>query len=172
MFKFQIIGGSVYSAVWGFSIDFVPYPSGRKLVWKRSAQKARFDLCIDPIDEEGLPPQWCSFSYPRKQGRCESSARAAFEAGREYFRDFRTPADLCILFGKRSRMKFRRFSLSNYGQTDLAWGLALLAAGDEREGQIHIDEYCRRFEIDPKMSILQKAMMEARASAHGAGAAR
>jgi hypothetical protein len=69
IFEFQPLKGLSYSARWGFLLDFVPIKKGGCLRWKRTAKTAQFDLCIDPIDIEGGPRDWCSvslFSFPGK----------------------------------------------------------------------------------------------------------
>lgn len=64
-------------------------------------------------------------------------------------------------------MTFSRFSLANYVQTDLAWGLALLACGHEAHGCQHIDKFCDDFGIDSEAGIIQKSYVEARSIALG-----
>ncbi|MCX5512439.1 hypothetical protein [Kaistia algarum] len=55
--EFQAYRGEHYSARWGFSVDFVPRLTKGGLAWKRTSASARFDLCIDPIDVEGIIPK-------------------------------------------------------------------------------------------------------------------
>lgn len=69
--------------------------------------------------------------------------------------------DLLDLFRRRSEMTFRRFGPDNYVQTDLAWGLLQLAAGETAEGSERLSQFCERFEIDPNTAILTKARTEA-----------
>ncbi len=64
-------------------------------------------------------------------------------------------------------MQFRRFSLQNYAQTDLAWGLLLLATGKAEEGYRRLANFCESFEIDRSTAILQKAVAEASAVSVG-----
>ncbi|MGZ9721378.1 hypothetical protein, partial [Rhizobium miluonense] len=58
-------------------------------------------------------------------------------------------------------LKFRRFGLANYIQTDIAWGLLQLAAGEAAEGSDRLARFCKAFEIDPNSPILTKARAEA-----------
>jgi hypothetical protein len=45
--------------------------------------------------------------------------------------------DIVTIFRERAAMRFRRFSLENYFQTHLAWGLSLIAVGiSERASSI------------------------------------
>jgi hypothetical protein len=132
------------------------------LSWKRSASKAEFDICIDPIDDFGHVPSWCSFSRTAPQSQREKIGCAAFDAAHKDFLGVASMEDICTFFQSRSEMKFLRFSLSNYVQTELAWGLALLACGDEGEGQRHIAKFCDDFGVDPSTPALRKASTEAR----------
>ena len=68
------------------------------------------------------------------------------------------------LFDERARMSFERFSLENYTQTHLAWGLALIAVGKQVEGESHILEFCERFGVEWSDPLLLKA--EAAASGY------
>ena len=58
-------------------------------------------------------------------------------------------------------MRFQRFSLENYVQTHLAWGLALVATGKAADGETHIKLHCERFGIDRDAPLLRRAETEA-----------
>jgi hypothetical protein len=62
-------------------------------------------------------------------------------------------------------MQFQRFSLENYVQTDLAWGLVLVALGQTDRGQRQLDAFCEQFAVAPETAILAKAKAEAAAIA-------
>jgi hypothetical protein len=162
LFHFEALKGLTLSARWGFSVDFVPLLSGRKLVWKKTIRSATFDLCFDPIDKEGRVPDWCSFARDASPASIAKTARTAFDMAAKDFARVDTVADICTLFDERSRIKFARFSLSNYVQTDLAWGLALLACGEEARGEEHISKFCRAFDIDPDTRLVRMSAAEAR----------
>jgi hypothetical protein len=68
IFEFQALKGATYSARLGLSLDFVPLWHADGLRWKRTAKTANFDLCIDPIDQYGGRPDWCSYSRPIRPG--------------------------------------------------------------------------------------------------------
>src|SRR5271165_3649988 len=53
IFEFQARKGDRYAACWGFSLDFVPIRRNGRLQWKRTSKSAAFDLCIDPINQDG-----------------------------------------------------------------------------------------------------------------------
>lgn len=168
---FQAMKGATYSGRWGFSVDFVPVLSGlsnsvRRLASKRTAKAAAFDLCLDPIDSADRVPKWCSFDWltPNPKRIAEVGA-AVFESA---FRDFdriTNLRDLRALFHQRSKMKFIRFSLFNYTQTDLCWGLVCIACGDEHEGMSRIEAFCARFSVDLQSKTLLKAIETARGDA-------
>jgi hypothetical protein len=163
LFEFQPIKGDVYSARWGFSLDFVPIQRAEKLAWKRTAKTARFDLSIDPIDSEGRPRRWfsvCRSAYPAKKYDWDSFVRTVKDTAKGARPDFNrvnSIEDIVAIFRERSTMKFNRFSLENYIQTHIAWGLSLIAIGEPDEGEKHLQNYCARFSIDRNDRILRQA---------------
>jgi len=163
LFEFQPIKGDVYSARWGFSLDFVPIQRAEKLAWKRTAKTARFDLSIDPIDSEGRPGEWhsvCRFIYPAKKydwGKLVRIVKDTAKGARPDFNRVNSIEDIVTIFRERSTMKFKRFSLDNYVQTHIAWGLALIAIGAPEEGEKHLQTYCAIFSIDRNDRILRQA---------------
>lgn len=162
IFEFESLKGATYSARWGFSVDFVPLLAGRRLSLKQSSSKAQLDLCIDPIDDLGSVPDWCSFLRSSSSKHRRNVALAAFTEAKKDFEAIASVNDICTQFDIRSKMTFRRFALSNYIQTDLAWGLCLVACGDEEAAQSHIHKFCKSFEIDRDTPALLKALANAR----------
>lgn len=157
------IKGGQYSARWGFSVDFVPVLRSDRLAWKRTSSTADFDICIDPIDPEGAVPRWCSFSGDDSARHIREMSRRVRENAAKDFADVQSLADLLHLFERRSRMTFRRFSLDNYAQADLAWGLIEIAVGRQQAGQAHLSRFCTRYGVDPAAPILAKATANAKA---------
>jgi hypothetical protein len=144
IFEFQALKGATYSARWGFSLDFVPVLQNRRLRWKRTPKSIAFDLHIEP--------------------GAKQIARVVADATRAARRDFArvdSIADLISIFDERAQMTFGRFSLENYVQTHIAWGLGLVAIGKSAEGEAHISLFCKHFGIDRKDSVLRKAEDEA-----------
>jgi hypothetical protein len=165
MFEFAPLKGGTYSARWGFSIDFVPKLQGSSLKWKRTLRSVEFDLCIDPIDETGTVLQGNSLcplhqnSIDPQQLRlitCNCIERACAD-----FQSIAALSDLISLYEKRSRVRFRRFGLHNYIQTELAWGLSLIAIGNRPDGELHIKTFCEKFSVNAADQILQAAILEA-----------
>ncbi|GGG32194.1 hypothetical protein GCM10010964_20180 [Caldovatus sediminis] len=173
VFEIQALKGNRFSARWGFSLDFVPACRNRRLRWKGTDGAADFDLCIDPIDEAGSVPDWCSFSDPSATWRGASKlARVASEAVAAARKDSDavcSPRDVVRLFERRSTMRFARFGLDDYVQTHLAWGLALIAAGRPAEAEPHISRFCDEFGIARGDPLLAKAAAMASAAATGGG---
>lgn len=159
--EFQAMKGAQYSARWGFSVDCVPRLQGKRLAWKRTARTAVFDLCINPIDVEGYVPDWCSFTSDVQINRIRKIAQTVRKDASRDLARINTLYDLRELFQRRAAMKFRRFGLANYVQTDLAWGLLQLATGEVEGGNKRIAAFCERFGVDPAAAILAKAKQEA-----------
>jgi hypothetical protein len=168
IFEFQALRGGIYSGRWGVSLDFVPMLHGERLRWKRTATTADFDLCIDPIDEYGAPPDWCSFSrstLPREGRMMALAVSAATQAAKLDFSRANSILDVVAMFGERAATRFQRFSLENYTQTHLAWGLSLIAVDDLTEGERHLELFCARFSIDPHDRMIRQAIFAAQNAA-------
>jgi hypothetical protein len=167
IFEFQPLKGEQYSGRWGFSLDFVPILKNGKLRWKRTSRSATFDLCIDPIDTEGGPRDWCSLSrfiYPSKTydwSRVWRTVKATTQAARTDFSRGNSIDKVASIFRERSTMRSRRFLLENYPQTHIAWGLCLIALGRLAEGETHLEKYCCQFSVDRHDRILDQAVQEA-----------
>jgi hypothetical protein len=162
IFEFQALKGATYSARWGFSLDFVPVIRNGRATWKRTSKSAEFDLCIDPVDELGAPAAWCSFV--QEEIKTAAFIRIAATASRAARRDFdrvESINDVVAIFSERASMSFRRFSLENYIQTHLAWGLGLIAVGESKRGAEHVKEFCERQGLDRELPSIRKAEHEA-----------
>lgn len=167
IFHVQSIKGFRYSARWGFSLDRVPLYRTKNFRWKRTNKTCDFDLCIDPIDESGTVPEWCSFVHAPSERVVDAAGlsgvvsetwrRASFDFDRVH-----TISDLCDSFKERSQLKCKRFSLENYVQTHLAWGLALCLLGRDVEADRHLDAFCRQYGVDCKNPFLLEAIEGAR----------
>ena len=142
IFELHALKGSIYSARWGLSLDFVPLWRADKFRWKRTSRAADFDLCIDPIDQNGVPLSRHSFCRPFR-GRADTArmalvAKESTRAAKLDFNRANSISDVVAMFQDRATMRFRRFSPENYTQTHLAWGLSLIALGEAAEGERHL----------------------------------
>jgi hypothetical protein len=151
-----------YRHPWGVSLDFVPILRAGQLCWKRTSKTAAFDLCIDPIDNRGERQEWCSISgyFPRKTHESSNvtlAVKRSARAARQELERIKSIADVAEFFHQRSNVQFRRFSLENYVQTHLAWGLCLLALGKRKEGEHHLEKYCAQFGVDRNDRVLRQA---------------
>lgn len=169
IFEFQRLKGDIVSPRWGVSIDFVPSLLGSRLVWKKHAGKAIFDLCIDPIDVSGEIPQQLSFRLQDSASCIEKAAAAAIEHAIRDWSNLSSLPDIVQCFEGRSKQKFVRFSQSDYCQTNLAWGLALAASGRADLGRRHIMDFCRDFVVPQNNTVLEAAWKDAISIAGGHG---
>ena len=166
IFEFQALKGDGFSPRWGFSLDFVPILRNGRLRWKRTSKSAAFDLRIDPIDLEAGAPDWCSFSrfiFPHKAYDWSKVTRVVQNSIRAARRDFdrvNSIDDIAAIFCERSTMKFQRFTLENYVQTNIAWGLCLIGLGQWNEGEAHLENYCNEFSVERHDRILDQAIQE------------
>jgi hypothetical protein len=166
IFEFQTLKGATYSARWGFSLDFVPIVRGGHLRWKRTSKSAAFDLCIDPVDEfDSVPDSHSLVNIPGYMvSGFEDIVRVVAGTTMRARGDFErvdSLDDLVSIFRQRARMRFERFSLDNYVQTHIAWGLALVAIGKAKEGEAHIRLFCEEYDIAQNDAVLCKAQAEA-----------
>jgi hypothetical protein len=172
IFEFQALKGATYSARLGLSLDFVPLWHADGLRWKRTAKTANFDLCIDPIDQYGGRPDWCSYSRPIWPGevanfpRMAAAVKESTRAAKLDFSRANSISDIVAMFQERAAMRFRRFSLENYTQTHIAWGLSLVAVGEATEGKRHLELFCASFSIDRNDRMLRQALLAAENAAH------
>jgi len=166
LFEFQSLKGAGYSARWGYSLDFVPIRSNGRLRWKRTARAAQFDLCVDPLDTDGSHDRYrlSRFIFPLKTydwDRLARIVRCATRAAREDFNRVDSLENIVAIFEERSATAFKRFSLNNYLQTHIAWGLCLLAIGKPDEAEGHLRTYCTQQSLDRNDPILRRAEQEA-----------
>ncbi|MCE4222902.1 hypothetical protein HCU64_03985 [Methylobacterium sp. C25] len=162
LFEFQALKGNQYSARWGFSVDFVPrlHNNGR-LAWKRTAGTAFFDLTIDPLDAATSKAALCLLSRDDSLRRVEARMGGVRRAASADLSSVVAVEDLLALFRRRAALANHRFSLANYVQTDLAWGLLLWATGHGAEGSERLSRWCVQFGIDPEAPILRQAREDA-----------
>ena len=174
IFEYQAMR-SVYCARWGFSLSFAPRLNlgpmmrNRRFQWKRTLKSAFPDLVIDPIDETGKVDEGAFrisgsvFCQAPKRPEVVATARSAVQRAMHDFGRVRSLSDFIALFEERSRMTFQRFDLESYVATHLAWGLALIALGDEDQGHVHLQKFCATFDADPNDRFIQKAIADAKA---------
>jgi hypothetical protein len=163
-FEFQVMKGDLYSARWGFDLEFCPKLSGQKLVWKRSLKQAQIDLALDPIDESGDVEAWHSIARSESNRKvAERVVETCWTRALPELEAVATIEQLVALFGRRSGMRFQRFSLSNYVATDICWGLALHALGEAGRAEDHLQNFRTDYGITQEDRLLNKAIEEARA---------
>lgn len=160
IFEFQALKGNSYSARWGFSLDFVPLWRADSFRWKRTAKTADFDLCIDPIDQRG-GPRPIPLHDVADFTRITLAVRQATGAAKLDFDRAHSISDVVAMFQDRAAMRFRRFSLENYTQTHLAWGLSLIALGEILDGERHLALFCARFSAERNDRMMRQAVSAA-----------
>ncbi|MDQ1129593.1 hypothetical protein QE381_001721 [Microbacterium sp. SORGH_AS 888] len=149
----------------------MPFPRSwsPRPTWKRTAKSADFDLVIDPVDEEGNVPSWCTLTSATTPRAARTVATEAWRRAQHDFAQVVTPEDLRMLFVRRSEMTFRRFGLDHYMQTDIARGLLEISLGREAEGEARLRRFCERFDVDIEDRILRAAVSDARLRARENG---
>jgi hypothetical protein len=165
IFEIQALKGASYSARWGFSLDFVPLYRGRRFKWKRTDKGAEFDICIDPVDESGDVPGWCSFScLPPSRHLAAAVSEVATRSIATALTDFdevASPGDIVRIFERRSMQVFKRFGPDNYVQTHLAWALCLAAIGPSESSDDHLLRFCEDMHVSRDDHFLIRALAAA-----------
>jgi len=145
----------------------VPIQRNGRLHWKRTSKSATFDLCIDPINQDGRADRSTvsRFIFPAKTydwNRATHTMKNTAQLARADYSRVKSVADIVAIFRERSSMRFRQFSLESYTQTHIAWGLALLAIGDAEEGERHLRLYCEQFSVDRNERKIREAELLAK----------
>lgn len=161
--EFQAIKGAQYSARWGFGVDFVPKVRGGRPSWKRTAKSADFDVTIDPIDDSGSVPRWCSIVATDSGRHVDAVARDVWSKASQDFSRVVAVADLFDVMNARATMTFRRFGPHDYVQTDLTRALLQIAVGDIDKGMALVGTFRERFDISQDHPVLIGAIAHARA---------
>jgi hypothetical protein len=156
--------GAIYSVCWGVSLDFVPLYRSNKFRWKQTPLGCAYDLCIDPID---LGHRWSSFVFnPGVQTSTRFDLRQVADVSlTSALKDFdraQTLLEVDHLYAERKRMRFVRFSLENYVQSYLGWGLTLHVLGRESEAESNLALFCARHGASPNDRMLLVAKEQAR----------
>lgn len=157
IFQFQTMKGATLSAIWGVSCDFVPSASSKRLRWKRTAKTAHCDITIDPVDTAGFIHDRYSLFHNDDDAWIAKVAIASLKSAMLDWARLGTLPDLVSDFQTRSAKEAKRFGLDNYVQTELAWGLMLLALGERQQGEIRLASFCSRFGVLPNDPLLLKA---------------
>lgn len=164
--------GAIYTVRWGISVDFVPWFTSWQFSSKRTVKAARIDLVLNPLGENTNHPNWCSFGgfglgiyglRPATQADVDDALFAAMAVAEVEFDRVNSLEDLANTFATRSKADIRTaFHPHFHSHTDLCWGLVLHAIGRTKEGNKHLDRFCKRLKFDRNLPYLEKAVTTAR----------
>lgn len=168
IFGLMPLKGGSYVGYWGFALDFVPVPQKTRFAWKRGKKDTRTDLCIRTIDDPrfksmfSASPENYSFTHiPAYKtptlNQLLKIASCTSELARRDFERVNSVDDIVGMFEERSQMDIQGWPLSMYVQTDIAWGLALVATGDSKRGEEHITKFCDQFRLRRDDPVLLRA---------------
>jgi hypothetical protein len=163
LFNVAPLKGASYSVRWGFSLDFVPLMWTKPPRWKRTNKSAHFDLVIEPLDQGSE-----EFVFHHLPGYDEVErttiqriAQASIQRALSDFDAVKGIEDIPRMFTKVSMLPAKRFSLDNYTQAHLAWGITLLRLGEVDKGHALVARACALHRIDGAHPILARAMAPA-----------
>jgi hypothetical protein len=160
--EYQALKGASYGPRWGVSLDFAPVLHSNSLAWKRTDKSAEPDLILDPLDAGSrtwLVSRSSGEGAPSRR-ELRSAARTAAAAAHAALADLRGLGGLEQViagFERGSAAPAVRFSLDDYVQADLAWGLAQVAVGDRVRGEARLARFCERFEVERDDPLLRTA---------------
>lgn len=138
LFELQLLKGACLKACWGFSLDFVPHITGRKVRWHRSDKAAMLDVIIDPR----------TFPQPSYLHRAERFCtelsgilpQAVATAKRDWIRGSTYEGMLHIIREIREQHT-NCFEYRNYTQLPLAFAFLSAKVGNMELAEQELDEY-------------------------------
>ena len=145
LLEIQSLKGGVLSPRWGFSLDYVPHVSGSSIRWHRTAKSAIFDVCFDPIDENGpeARSRYISRLYGATQARKQAKRvqKKTLQEASGFWQRSSTLAELPQVFEFMKARPATRFGFYNYVQHPLAYAFTLARLGEEQQAREELGRY-------------------------------
>ena len=161
LFCYAQLRGGALAPQWGFSLDFVPHLSGKKIKWHKTEKSALFDAFVDGQGTElNLSYMWgVSGLLEQMQPRVEAAIRAAtalWAKGRTY------PELYALVEELRSKP-----GSELYTQLPIANAMCLARSGREAEGLRDLQYFIQRFDLDEQCATsVRRVFDDALASAN------
>ena len=166
LFELQPLKHGTPVPIWGFSLDFVPHLSGRRLLrWHRTPKSARFDLRYDPMDYAKTTFGWTvreGDEIPVEETR--KSARHLMERvvpmAVAYWDSVQVVGDLPAAFQDKRERPAQRFGFESYVYEVMAEAFVAAALGDPRSREL-FEAWAGTYEVDPVAAERLRERLEA-----------
>lgn len=137
MFVYSQLKGGALAPQWGFSLDFVPHISGKKIAWHRTEKSALFDAFIDGQGQNmNLSYMW---GVPGLVENIEPHVSAALQAATEFWAKGKSRDQV---FGLVEELRAKPGS-QFYAQLPIAAAMCFAFRGREAEGRRELEYYIR-----------------------------
>ena len=168
LFAINPLKGVTYAPSWGFNVNFIPKLCNLgRLKWGRTAKTAKYDLCIDPIDETGTVPADISYVYLSgvqevTDELVKQKGQLAIDRALSDYQKVNGLDDLYRLFKEREGLTYRRFSFYMYIQHNIANPYLMFASGQHEDAEEALAKVIQEYGIDPNDKILKESLEIAR----------
>lgn len=159
IFSIEAIKGLSYIPHWGFSLDFVPHISGKKVRWHRTSKSALYDFRFNPANYDRksfLEGQlrWYILNglYGLKNLQREvniAAPKAVFDAI-ALWDSVKIFSDLLPIFNRQRNNQERFLS---YHQEEIAYAFLLALNGEKTRATDEIDEFIKKHAMDSGCAI-------------------
>jgi hypothetical protein len=140
VFEMRLLKSAGIMANWGFSLDFVPHISGRRICWHRSDRTAMLDVHVDPRGLEKACFLWGAEWLHRDLDRL---VPVAVERAQETWRQGSTWTGMLDILQEIRERKSNRFSFHFYWHLPLTFVFLTAKTGDLASAQAALEEFVR-----------------------------
>jgi len=167
VFEIGLLKGASMIARWGFSLDFAPHLSRRRIAWRRSNRAAQLDVCLDSGRDRAsffYGAEWWSRDMGRLADTAIGQAQETWQRGSTW------PG----MFDLAREIREREINSMFVGfRTQLPLAVMFLTAkvGDLAQARAELDAYVRERELpDAVAAKLAKRLDEVAGARTGGGA--
>jgi hypothetical protein len=135
MFAYVQLKGGAVAPQWGFSLDFVPHLSGKKIAWHRTEKSALFDAFVDGQGPKlNLSYMWGVSGLLENM---QSRVSAALESAIAFWARGSSLEQVCSLVEELRVQPGSQF----YTQLPIASAMCFAICGREAEGRKELERY-------------------------------
>jgi hypothetical protein len=130
VFEYRQLKGGVLAPAWGFSLDFVPHLSARKLKWHRTEKSALLDAWIDGQIHRELDLTYM-YGVSALLENLQPKVSRAVQKATEFWNRGRSLQQVCTLV---EELKSDRWNIT-HSQLPMAYCFCLARSGRESDGR-------------------------------------
>ncbi len=159
MFELMLLKGASMRARWGFSLDFVPHISARRIRWHRTNRTAILDVIVDPT-EKTLPRLSYIHGVARLHDDLQRLLPAAVEKAKQTWRRGETESGLLDLVREIREHNTNCFPFDVYTQLPLAYAFLSARLGDLGSAEQELSRYVSRHKLDDEDAATLKKLVQ------------